>query len=48
MQRLTRTEYGTAVNDLLGIELDARQLLPADLMTSRGDRAAAVANQVCG
>ena len=23
MQRLTRTEYGTAVNDLLGIELDA-------------------------
>ena len=31
MQRMTRTEYGTAVNDLLGIEIDARQLLPAEI-----------------
>ncbi len=31
MQRLTRTEFGTAVNDLLGIELDAEQLLPAEI-----------------
>ena len=31
MQRLTRTEFGTAVNDLLGIELDAAQLLPAEI-----------------
>ena len=31
MQRMTRTEYGTAVNDLLGIELDAKQLLPAEI-----------------
>jgi hypothetical protein len=31
VQRMTRTEYGTAVNDLLGIELDARQLLPAEI-----------------
>ena len=31
MQRMTRTEYGTAVNDLLGIELDAEELLPAEI-----------------
>jgi mono/diheme cytochrome c family protein len=31
IQRLTRTEFGTAVNDLLGIELDAAQLLPAEI-----------------
>src|SRR5438552_1948093 len=31
MQRMTRTEYATAVNDLLGIELDAKQLLPAEI-----------------
>ena len=31
MQRLTRTEFGAAVNDLLGIELDAEQLLPAEI-----------------
>src|SRR5262252_2419126 len=30
MQRLTRTEFGAAVSDLLGIELDATQLLPAE------------------
>ena len=31
MQRLTRTEFGAAVSDLLGIELDAAQLLPAEI-----------------
>jgi hypothetical protein len=31
VQRMTRTEYATAVNDLLGIELDAKQLLPAEI-----------------
>ena len=28
---LTRTEFGAAVNDLLGIELDAEALLPAEI-----------------
>lgn len=31
IQRMTRTEFGTAVNDLLGIELDAEALLPAEI-----------------
>ena len=31
LQRLTRTEFATAVNDLLGIELDATELLPAEI-----------------
>jgi mono/diheme cytochrome c family protein len=31
IQRLTRTEFGAAVNDLLGIELDATKLLPAEI-----------------
>ena len=31
MQRLTRTEFATAVNDLLALELDASQLLPAEI-----------------
>jgi len=31
MQRMTRTEYATAVNDLLGIELDAETVLPAEI-----------------
>ncbi len=31
LQRLTRTEFGTAVNELLGIELDAESLLPAEI-----------------
>jgi mono/diheme cytochrome c family protein len=30
-QRLTRTEFATTVNDLLGIELDAAQVLPAEI-----------------
>src|SRR5437773_5268167 len=31
IQRLTRTEFATAVSDLLGIELDAEKLLPAEI-----------------
>ena len=31
LQRLTRTEYATAVNDLLGLELAATDLLPAEI-----------------
>jgi mono/diheme cytochrome c family protein len=41
MQRLTRTEFGTAVNDLLGIELDAQQLLPAEIEVDGFDNIAA-------
>jgi len=31
VQRLARTEYATAVNDLLGLELEAKELLPAEI-----------------
>src|SRR5262245_11873101 len=31
MQRMTRTEYGTAVKDLLGVEIDAENLLPTEI-----------------
>jgi hypothetical protein len=31
VQRMTRTEYATAVNDLLGLELAAKELLPAEI-----------------
>jgi len=31
IQRMTRTEFGTAAGDLLGIELDAEALLPAEI-----------------
>jgi hypothetical protein len=31
VQRMTRTEYATAVNDLLGLELEAKELLPAEI-----------------
>ena len=31
VQRMTRTEYATAANDLLGLELDAKELLPAEI-----------------
>ncbi len=41
IQRLTRTEFGTAVNDLLGIELDAEQLLPAEIQVHGFDNIAA-------
>src|SRR5262249_53498769 len=30
VHRLNRTEYATAVRDLLGLEIDARAMLPAD------------------
>jgi mono/diheme cytochrome c family protein len=40
MQRLTRTEFGTAVNDLLGTELDATQLLPAEIEVNGFDNIA--------
>jgi hypothetical protein len=41
IQRLTRTEFGTAVNDLLGIELDAESLLPAEIEVHGFDNIAA-------
>ncbi|MGH9238225.1 MAG: DUF1592 domain-containing protein [Vicinamibacterales bacterium] len=41
MQRLTRTEFATAVNDLLAIELDAAQLLPAEIEVHGFDNIAA-------
>ena len=41
IQRLTRTEFGTAVNDLLGIELDAEALLPAEIEVHGFDTIAA-------
>jgi hypothetical protein len=41
IQRLTRTEFGAAVNDLLGIELDAESLLPAEVEVHGFDNIAA-------
>ena len=41
MQRLTRTEFGATVSDLLGIELDAEQLLPAEIEVHGFDNVAA-------
>jgi mono/diheme cytochrome c family protein len=41
IQRLTRTEFGAAVNDLLGIELDAEKLLPAEIEVQGFDNIAA-------
>jgi len=41
IQRLTRTEFGAAVNDLLGIELDAEALLPAEIEVHGFDNVAA-------
>ena len=41
IQRLTRTEFATTVNDLLGIELDATQLLPAEIEVNGFDNIAA-------
>ncbi len=40
-ERLTRTEFGTAVGDLLGIELDAEKLLPAEIEVNGFDNIAA-------
>ena len=41
IQRLTRTEFGIAVNDLLDIELDAEALLPAEIEVHGFDNIAA-------
>jgi mono/diheme cytochrome c family protein len=41
IQRLTRTEFGAAVKDLLGIELDAESLLPAEIEVHGFDNIAA-------
>ena len=41
IQRLTRTEFGAAVNNLLGIELDAESLLPAEIEVHGFDNIAA-------
>jgi len=41
IQRLTRTEFGAAVNDLLGIEIDAQTLLPAEIEVQGFDNIAA-------
>ncbi|HEY1304186.1 MAG TPA: DUF1592 domain-containing protein [Vicinamibacterales bacterium] len=41
IQRLTRTEFGTTVNELLGIELDAEKLLPAEIEVQGFDNIAA-------
>src|SRR5205807_10338340 len=31
IQRMTRTEFGTAVKDLLGVEIEAQNLLPTEI-----------------
>src|SRR5215470_15520071 len=41
VQRMTRTEYGTAVKDLLGVELDAENLLPTEIEVGGFDNIAA-------
>jgi mono/diheme cytochrome c family protein len=41
IQRLTRTEFGAAVNDLLGIEIEAEKLLPAEIEVQGFDNIAA-------
>jgi hypothetical protein len=40
--RLNRTEYATAVQDLLGVRIDARDLLPADVSSEGLDNIAEV------
>ena len=41
MQRMTRTEYGTAVKDLLGVDIDAENLLPTEIEVDGFDNIAA-------
>src|SRR5262249_40165476 len=41
IQRMTRTEYGTAVKDLLGVEIDAESLLPTEIEVDGFDNIAA-------
>src|SRR6478736_8146829 len=42
VHRLNRTEYATAVRDLLGVEIDARAMLPADAASDGFDNVADV------
>jgi mono/diheme cytochrome c family protein len=41
IQRMTRTEFGVAVKDLLGVELDAETLLPTEIEVGGFDNIAA-------
>jgi hypothetical protein len=41
IQRMTRTEYGIAVKDLLGVEIDAQNLLPTEIEVGGFDNIAA-------
>jgi hypothetical protein len=41
IQRMTRTEFGTAVKDLLGVEIDAENLLPTEIEVNGFDNIAA-------
>src|SRR4029077_10498125 len=41
IQRMTRTEYGIAVKDLLGVEIDADNLLPTEIEVGGFDNIAA-------
>jgi hypothetical protein len=42
VHRLNRTEYATAVRDLVGVDIDARAMLPADLASDGFDNVAEV------
>jgi hypothetical protein len=42
LHRLNRTEYATAVRDLLGLEINARSMLPADIESDGFDNVAEV------
>jgi len=41
IQRMTRTEYGIAIKDLLGVEIDAENLLPTEIEVGGFDNIAA-------
>jgi hypothetical protein len=41
LQRMTRTEFAASVNDLLGVEIDATQLLPTEIEVDGFDNVAA-------
>jgi hypothetical protein len=42
LHRMNRTEYATAVEQLLGVKIDARSMLPADMASEGFDKVAAV------
>ena len=42
LHRMNRTEYATAVQDLLGVRIDARSMLPADMASEGFDNVAEV------